>query len=1659
MPPKRKAADADESHVQTRLTKFFGQTSTSNPPKRAKTKHQPAKNKRALPAQPQAPPGAPHPNPTATAAPQQEKRQFGAAIADYEPYSTTRRAILSEDEIDAHQFSAHRMCKESFRPSQHMDDVRFFPLDYTYTEQPNATPEQQIYGVCHDGTSVCVRITGFEPYMQVAVPPSWIEHYCNNDRDRVNSLCMRWHAHLRTFTQQLLESDPRLRKRYGRLLRDGHVILPPTEDEVYSGIVEWGVKDAKGFRMDFTGGDSGPKQIFTPMMRLRLASPKLVPFVRQLLWHPLGLDDRKCALCGKCDEQHMLVSPLGDGHQACDQEQLRERLGPKFTRKQLKHEWYGVLKHHGECPARFHGQCARMWSQAMRLRGQLPDGSPFIARCPCCTSDVVEFQRSFFNTAPAGASARDHASWLSEDYIARQNPLGVWDDAMAPGGIGDDFDADDEPVGEGLMDMTQGWEARNRAQRKREAQDRKRQRTSRTDHDKADADGRSQVIERGWFYEFQEAEMRLNARRKADGTLAVAHAILPAPNPTEYEDMGNDIRAAESNTLPYSASVSVYEANVDFVVRHQIDAGIAPSQWYYVPRGQYTVVNDHRSTGDSVIDSLLSASSHSTRHSTCALEVICKAFVPQSLEKLYPRDPPKPPDQDNPQWAEARALYRLPTPPITCMYWDAEMETAPFEFPQPTKRRVIQVGTRLHNTMTNKMQEVYFVVGSTSTVKRLSKDNDTLPYTVYNYDTEPEMLAAFFDFDRVVRPNVHVTWNGNSFDIPYLLARARLLGMHQGRNFACRARTGDLFWKPGKVRNADITQVYTSGTVVIDGMYFTRTERAGMVEFNNLNTVAESLLGKHKVELDHNLIGELQQSDQGRCTILEYLEGDVCITYESCSAMNMLPNIFTKSLLTHTSAQNLLQRGTQFMWMCILRHDCSKYKQTYFGPKCTAVAFPCVRSPSQDPLQGDGALYEGAIVIEPRVGFYKRPVATLDFAGLYPHLMMKYNLCFSTFVSPEMRKRYNIRIDIECWQRGSYMYGETKIEQVEAPNNPTFASERVFRGIMPSIMERLKAARGYFKRLIKDDERLRKKCMMEGLDVAPDGRTMAQIKRDLDVYDVMQTQIKLIMNSGYGFVGLSRTRGQMAMPMVAESVTLCGQHAVQTARITTEQTVCEENGYSFNVKVIYGDTDSVFFTPWGDGEGAEHVTVAYMMQLGIYLAREVTKQFGGVLELEFEKVYCPFLLKGKKNYMGVKWEPNLSRKVDRKGIRSKRRDANNVQREATESIEVYAVSQGDVERCIDEIGKIIARTRYGRVPLHDLAFSGSFSKGIFNKDATASAAWIAARAEYERSGRVIPPGERLRYVYVYVPHVKRDKSYRNTQTAQLLSYAQQKHLTYDHEDAIERIVKAVMPLVRIVAASEWKCSMEDAERRLKRRWFEHDAFTRVRMMYFEEQEVHRQTAEAFDRMGVQRSERCMSCRAPLEKQQRRHEDAVDDTAYADERPGAVRPIHRSATVMRMVRCGNALQVRVEVQSVEALVRHYNENTLDTEVVHIVPQGTGHQVAQARVSGSGVLKMLQRWCDSKHVLYSQRYGERQKPKLCASCLGNPISPADQEEFARVERETICSWDKCRTCSGAAMRGSSTVIDCNTYSCTNYGNRKHYSNEHRSMSRQLAQVMDW
>ena len=93
-----------------------------------------------------------------------------------------------------------------------------------------------------------------------------------------------------------------------------------------------------------------------------------------------------------------------------------------------------------------------------------------------------------------------------------------------------------------------------------------------------------------------------------------------------------------------------------------------------------------------------------------------------------------------------------------------------------------------------------------------------------------------------------------------------------------------------------------------------------------------------------------------------------------------------------------------------------------------------------------------------------------------------------------------------------------------------------------------------------------------------------------------------------------------------------GDSVVSKARETLERAVeLIEGTPSWQAKVVYGDTDSVFVLLSGR-------TKEDAFRIGEEMATAVTRDNPKPVKLKFEKVYLPCILQTKKRYVGYMYE-------------------------------------------------------------------------------------------------------------------------------------------------------------------------------------------------------------------------------------------------------------------------------------------------------------------------------------------------------------------------------------------------------------------------------------
>ena len=361
----------------------------------------------------------------------------------------------------------------------------------------------------------------------------------------------------------------------------------------------------------------------------------------------------------------------------------------------------------------------------------------------------------------------------------------------------------------------------------------------------------------------------------------------------------------------------------------------------------------------------------------------------------------------------------------------------------------------------------------------------------------------------------------------------------------------------------------------------------------SLNSVSAHFLGEQKEDVHHSVITSLQNGDEfTRRRLAVYCIKDAYLPLRLMEKLMCLFNQTEMARVTGVPITYLFTRGQQI----------KVASQLYRKARQHDLVIPVERKGA------DEGKYEGAVVIEPTRGFYTHPIATLDFASLYPSIMMAHNLCYSTLVPRYLKDRYS------------------EEEITETPNGDFFIKQGVKKGILPLILEELLGARKRAKNELARATDPFEKAVLDGRQLA----------------------LKISANSVYGFTGAQI--GQLPCLPISSSTTAFGRVMIEKTKALVLEKYTKENGYEFDCDVIYGDTDSVM-VKFGTKDIEES------MRLGKEAAAYVSTYFINPIKLEFEKVYFPYLLMNKKRYAGMLWtKPTKPDKMDCKGIETVRRD-------------------------------------------------------------------------------------------------------------------------------------------------------------------------------------------------------------------------------------------------------------------------------------------------------------------------------------------------------------------------------------------------------------------
>jgi DNA polymerase elongation subunit (family B) len=369
---------------------------------------------------------------------------------------------------------------------------------------------------------------------------------------------------------------------------------------------------------------------------------------------------------------------------------------------------------------------------------------------------------------------------------------------------------------------------------------------------------------------------------------------------------------------------------------------------------------------------------------------------------------------------------------------------------------------------------------------------------VQSFDTEKELLEAFQKYLRKADVDVITGWNIFGFDMEYIMKRAVLCGC------------GPEFYNLGKFKDRPCELVYKklsssalgdnelkllpmSGRFIFD--LFHEVKKGYKLDSYKLNSVAQLYLGDQKLDMPpREIFARFQGGDPHKLgEVADYCIKDTLLPHKLLAKLCILVNLVEMAKATSVPLCFLVERGQQIK---VFSQLCKKAAELGF-------LVPVIY---QGTLPEEG--YEGATVLEAQSGAYYAPITALDFASLYPSIMMAHNLCYSTLV---MDSRYG---NVPGVEYETFTLGSGKTYKF-AQNVPS---------LLPTILAELKQ----FRKQAKKD------------------MAAATTQGMKEVYNGKQLAYKISMNSCYGFTGAAK--GMLPCVAIASSVTFKGRSMIEETK-------------------------------------------------------------------------------------------------------------------------------------------------------------------------------------------------------------------------------------------------------------------------------------------------------------------------------------------------------------------------------------------------------------------------------------------------------------------------------------------------------------------------------
>ncbi len=648
---------------------------------------------------------------------------------------------------------------------------------------------------------------------------------------------------------------------------------------------------------------------------------------------------------------------------------------------------------------------------------------------------------------------------------------------------------------------------------------------------------------------------------------------------------------------------------------------------------------------------------------------------------------------------------------LKILSFDIEVSTVENRMPSPDKDRVLLISNHFN-------YDIIIDNFKTRNIMLLLHKNKEEVFTyndkiVYIYNDEIKLINKFFS---LVNQNDIITgYNIGNFDFPYLIDRARELGV---KNINIGNGDSKLYYRKSLSKGFSITKIGgTTGKILIDVLGVFRREDATNIFLKKHNLknltlrhVSKEILGIEKLEFsieEMNRYWNDCDNIELRNRFIDYCSRDSELALMFLTKYRLLDKFISLSRASGKLVQEVINsQGSGIMVENLLLKE--------FGKNDRLMP---VRIGSESGSESNSEELSGAFVLEPKLGVTDN-CGSLDYTSLYPTLMIKHNLSYDTLVlNGDLSKIGLTEDDVE------HQYDEMGYKYA------TFVKKEKYKGIVPSKLENFLTLRASLKKDMKKFD----KGTPEYL-----------------ILDSTQEAIKILLNSHYGYSGDASAK--VYSWFIASAVTTNGRIRIKKTIEMINRLEIKKDNVEYILKVIMSDTDSTYVNVIKVVNGIVEKDVSRddVVYAVNYAADSVNEILEKPMKLAYENYIKRILIIAKKHYGMLVIDDSIKETVKTKGLETVRRDwceysSNNMGKIIDFILKEKDVSEG-VKKSINLIREQVKLLKEDKIDINDLVMSKKLTKLITEYDNKAIHCQVAIKMK-ER-GKPSQVGDRIQYLVI-----------------------------------------------------------------------------------------------------------------------------------------------------------------------------------------------------------------------------------------------------------------------------------------------------------------------